>query len=67
MMQVVEQTREERVKMYLRSTKKQLAEMLATRDVLQIDVYEAMAGRITWVDARPLLGWSSGHIDQSDT
>ena len=54
MLQIVEQTHEERVKMYLRSTKKQLAEMLATRDVLQID-------------ALPPGDWRSGYIYQSNT
>ena len=49
MMQVVEQTHEERVKMYLRSTKKQLAEMLATRDEFAVNLFGAQMKPSTWV------------------
>lgn len=38
MMQIVKQTKEEKVAMYMKYTKKQLAEMLATRDIIEEEV-----------------------------
>ncbi len=66
MFQVVEQTHEECVKMYMRCTKRKLAEMLANRDVLE-GAYKFKPHPMKRVDAMPLDDWRSGHIYQSNT
>ena len=61
MFQIVEQTHEERVKMYMRCTKKELAEMLANRSALDD------AQRFKKLDVLPVGDCRSGHIYQSNT
>lgn len=55
MMQIVQQTQEERVKMYMKLTKQELAQMLATRDGLFYPSTAACAA-ITWSEFRNHTG-----------
>ena len=66
MMQVVEQTHEERVKMYMRCKKKELAEMLANCNEV-MGRWTLQPPRRMQVDAMPLDDWRSGHIYQSNS
>ncbi len=62
MIQIIEQSHEERVKMYMRCPKKELAEMLANWS-------EAAERHRALTLRRPLRhpAWRSGHIVQSNT